>query len=247
MLRSFMKSALLTALFLSAAHLAVAAPPVVEIGYLPPGFSISKTLVEPANPMVSEADGIPDDVTSSRQVIFKVKNQPVRENDFGMSNYVFVSELGSANAKQFPSITAAAKTLKSLLAKRPAIPKSELPVYPTSDAALAMLTHLTYLDGDWGSGYGAVVAFAQDTPRATNADLVYYFQGLSKDGRYYLTASFALRNPKLPADSDAAYKDDPNGTSEADTQLLEAQPGESFTPKLDELRKLLASITTAEQ
>lgn len=241
-----MKLAFLTALFLSIVHVAVAAPPLVEIGYLPTGFSISKTLVEPANPMVSEADGIPDDVTPSRQVIFKVKNQPVRENDFGMSNYVFVSELGSANAKQFPSITAAAKGLKSLLAKRPAVPKSDLPVYPTSDAALAMLTHLTYLDGDWGSGYGAVVEFAQDTPRATNSDLVYYFQGLSKDGRYYLTASFALRNPKLPADYEAAYKNDPNGTNETDTELLKAQPGDTFTPKLSELRKLLESITITE-
>lgn len=234
-----------TTFFLAASSLILAAPPKVEIGYLPAGFSVSQTLVEPANPMVSEADGIPEDVTPSRQIVFKVSGQPVREYDFGRSNYVIVSELESANAKQFPSITAAAKDLKKMLAKRPKVPSSDLPVYPPSGAALALFTHLTYLDGAWGSGYGAVVEFAQDTPRANNADLVYYFQGLSKDGRYYVTASFALQHPDLPADYEAADKADPKGTRESDTKFLQKQPGDSFKPQLGDLRKLIESLTLA--
>lgn len=217
---------------------------MVTIGYLPPGMSIVKTVVEPASPAPLEDEGMPEDHTAARQVVLRVKGQPVREYDFGMSNYVSVSELHSADAKKFPSITTAAKKLKALLAKRPATPPSELPVYPPSDAALEIVTHFSYIDGAWGGGYGAVVIFAQDTPRVTNADISYYFQGLTKDGRHYVTATFALTNPKLPANYEVA---DQNATTKDDIKFLKKLPADSFTPPLDEIRKLIESITIAEK
>lgn len=238
----FMKYALLALLCLATVSLAQAAPPEVKVGYLPPGFSVTKTVVEPASPAPQEDEGMPEDRTAARQVVLKLEGQAVREYDFGMSNFVSVSELHSATAKKFPSIIEAAKGLKALLAKRPATPPNELPVYPPSDAALEIATHFTYIDAEWGSGYGAVVIFAQDTPRVTNADIVYYFQGLTKDGRYYVTASFALTNPKLPANYEVA---DQNATTEDDIKMLKKLPGDSFTPALDELRKLIESLVVS--
>jgi len=231
-------------LSLATACSALASPPVVTLGYLPPGVSIVKTIVESARPAPLEDEGMPEDHTTARQVVLRVKGQPVREYDFGMSNYVAVGELHSADAKKYPSITGAAKKLKALLGKRPLTPPSELSVYPPLDAALEIVTHFSYIDGEWGSGYGAVVIFAQDTPRVTNADIQYYFQGLTKDGRFYVTATFALTNPKLPANYEVA---DQNATTEDDIKLLQKLPGDSFTPSLDEIRKLIASITIAEK
>lgn len=78
-----------------------------------------------------------------------------------------------------------------------------------------------------------------------NEDLRFVFQGVTKDGRYYIDARFAIAHPSLPkgvADTNNIARDDGNQYLRKAEKDLEALPDESFKPSIADLNRLLASI-----
>ena len=72
--------------------------------------------------------------------------------------------------------------------------------YPPRNAAHTFQLKLAYVDTAWGSGLFYLTQFSQEPHLdfANNEELVYLFQGLSKDGNFYVSAGIHVAHPKLP-------------------------------------------------
>jgi WD40 repeat protein len=68
---------------------------------------------------------------------------------------------------------------------------------PTWFDKVALHTGTEYLDSHYGIGVRAVVEYLQDPFIWTNNDLQYVYNGLTDDGRYFVSASFPISAPYL--------------------------------------------------
>jgi hypothetical protein len=137
--------------------------------------------------------------------------------------------------------------LKKLLAEKPkTVPHKdmgrELPDYPPRNAAHAFELRLTYVDAEWGSGLYYLTQFTQETGGfANNEQLVCVFQGLSKDGAFYVSADLRVTHPSLPAGIDAKPKREDDQYA-ADSAMLSKAKDDSFTPSLGKIREWLGTV-----
>ncbi|HRW10623.1 MAG TPA: hypothetical protein P5121_36215, partial [Caldilineaceae bacterium] len=84
-------------------------------------------------------------------------------------------------------VTTTTTLLRSLLQDRPALDTAEaLPYLPLVNAAQVMHAQAQYIEFDGGTGIRYLTAFHQAAFPISNADLLYTFQGLTDDGRYYV-------------------------------------------------------------
>ena len=112
-----------------------------------------------------------------------------------------------------------------------------------------------------GQGVRFLTQYAQYAAPANNRDLFYEFQGVTRDGAYYIVAILPVRNPMLAETGDAgaplpvggvpySYMIDPNTDMQlyyrSVTDVLNATPQEAFTPALEQLDLLIQSIRIAE-
>jgi len=78
-----------------------------------------------------------------------------------------------------------------------------------------------------------------------NEELTLNFQGLTKDGRYYLAARLAITHPALPRGidfTDDIERDKKHRYLRKAEEGLEELPEESFQPSMKSLKALLSSI-----
>ena len=107
------------------------------------------------------------------------------------------------------------RTLKSLNAARPAprslrawlrkhrgrdYLKTRMPFVPMYDVGEMFRARVTYLDFRGGRGVAFVTQYVNEDTTASNQALTYVFQGLTDDGRFYVSAAFPVAAPFLPAD-----------------------------------------------
>jgi hypothetical protein len=107
-----------------------------------------------------------------------------------------------------------------------------------------------------GSGIRIITQYEQAPMPVSNHDLVYQFEGLTGDGKYYIIALFPINFPTLqaesrpdsplPADGIPYNESAPAAYFEAVTQKLNAAPPESFTPNLTTLDALIQSINVTK-
>lgn len=148
-----------------------------------------------------------------------------------------------------PAIAREILGLKTLLQVKPPTFAETVPVLPIFNAQQILHPQLKYVSFKNGEGVRFITFYAQDPSPITNDGLFYTFQGLSADGKYYITAFFPIRTDKLPntyqdagiQDATAwmeqykSYLEDTNGM----LNLLDAN---AFTPNLDLLDQLVASL-----
>ncbi len=122
-----------------------------------------------------------------------------------------------------------------------------LPFLPLFNATQVMHAQVQYLDFQSGKGVRFLTQFDQAVLPINNYELIYTFQGLTSDGKYYLAAVLPVTHPELPAGADVSQQqademnDFPTYLSGMVT-LLDQQPAGSFTPGLDEIDELVRSI-----
>jgi len=141
--------------------------------------------------------------------------------------------------------------LKLLLQQQPADP-GDIPFLPIWNAAQMMQAKVRYLDFQSGSGVRFLTMYGQAAAPVNNYSLFYCFQGLTADGRYYISAVLPTSHPSLPNDLSGFSADDynkiaedfPNYITGAEKQLSN-QPDESFTPSLALLDALVQSLNIA--
>jgi len=151
--------------------------------------------------------------------------------------------------------------LQSLLVNMPAQP-DDLPFLPLFNAAQVFHAQVGYFPFQNGSGVRFLTEYAQYYAPVNNYDLFYTYQGLTADGKYWISAIFPVNlaylqetwnSTEVPMDGVAAPAwDSPN--LEADMQAyyttmidrLNTTPGESFTPTIGCLDKFLQSLSVGD-
>jgi hypothetical protein len=133
----------------------------------------------------------------------------------------------------------------------------ELPAVPFFNAQQVFASNIQVISFQNGGGVRFLTEYAQYAASANNHDLFYHFQGVTRDGAYYVVVILPITVPLLAETSDGGaalptgavpypYFADPN----ADMQLyyrsvldvLNATPSEAFTPTINQLDLLIQSM-----
>lgn len=123
-----------------------------------------------------------------------------------------------------------------------------LPFLPMWPAVQFFDTNLAFIDFENGSGVRYLTMFGQAIYPIDNQYLFYTFQGLTDDGRYYVSAILPVTHPGLPDDGFAmvddwlAFEDGWETYLSETTFWLDAQPSEFFNPSLADLDAMITSI-----
>lgn len=201
-------------------------------------------------PTVNSAP-FPDDFPPSRIIVMK---DPRSYPSFTEPRYAFpasneVRLYDLKNIGEGRTIQTTVKRLKkALLERRPTAgvgyPNEDLPDYPTHNAGFLVQDKVSYHDYTWGSGVFYLAQFTQSTGNfPNNEELSYQFQGLSKDGRIYVSAKFRVTHPILPASIETVPKSDTiDDDAEKMAKRLDQQPDDSFSPGLPVMRSWIESI-----
>ena len=153
------------------------------------------------------------------------------------------------------------KRLRQLLTARPRDFAGVPPFLPPLAAGtLAVRAHTHYVRFRGGAGLACVLQTQQEEQPVNNQNLSYEFQGLTDDGRFFVTARFPVAAPFLADDrDDARYEGfkDPDCFDCPDARAfkrkyrayaagvarkLEGLPAASFAPSLDMYDELLSSL-----
>ena len=127
----------------------------------------------------------------------------------------------------------------------------DLPYLPIGESAQMIRVKYRVISFKNGSGIRYLMQQGQSYWPINNQDVFYTFQGLTSDGKYWISARLGISNPALPENGNTL----PNGESmdtfdqnfpaysAALTTQLNSQPGDSFSPTLSALDALISSIT----
>jgi len=143
--------------------------------------------------------------------------------------------------------------LKGLIEGKPLTSK-EMPFLPPIPQIQSFHLHEIPLSFKGGAGVRYITVYSDGPHPITNKNIVYTFQGLTGDGKYWVAVTLPISNPILPADYDvfpegytresliqnhAAY------VLEIEGQLI-AQDPSSYFPALIDLDDLVRSITVKD-
>lgn len=146
--------------------------------------------------------------------------------------------------------------LQALLAEQPAPPVAlkELPFLPLNNAAQIIHARGATLSFSDGSGLRYLTTYAQANVPIANDSLIYTYQGITSDGRFYVSASFPVESDALPHDMAAAQAEGWDASLYAldelayeeylsgQRALLESLQNGDFTPSLDTLDAVMQSL-----
>lgn len=137
--------------------------------------------------------------------------------------------LGEPERKAFDAIIA---TLKERVAKHDASATRQIDILPPAEAAQVFRAQVRYLAFRNGAGLRLVTRYAQEVTPTTNDDLFYTYQGLSEDGRYYISFTCPVDASGLEVTGDVA----------ATTRFLDNLASRGFQPDLEALDRMIASL-----
>ncbi|MDX1437862.1 MAG: hypothetical protein R3335_13710 [Anaerolineales bacterium] len=171
-----------------------------------------------------------------------LEGYPVTAHRFEPQIFIYpAGELDSANE----SAGRAATDLRALLETRQR--GNALPFLPLLNELQTMDARVQFLDFKNGSGVRFLTQYGQGLVPINNYELFYTFQGLTGDGRYYVSAILPVTSPELP-DSPTVSEGDTGSLSNFQDEvsrtvaLLNQQDAESFTPDLEKMDALIRSI-----
>ncbi|MGB2894687.1 MAG: hypothetical protein WBB65_00810 [Anaerolineales bacterium] len=166
-----------------------------------------------------------------------------------------------AYAEMVPAAFEAIRSVNNIIySPDPAITADQLPVVPFFNATQVFASNIRMISFQNGGGVRYLTQYAQYPAPVNNHELFYHFQGVTRDGAYYITAIFPISIPLLAETSESgaalpiggvAYPDlnDPNvdleGYYTAVADLLNAASMDAFTPALSQLDQLIQSIWVA--
>lgn len=132
-----------------------------------------------------------------------------------------------------------------------------LPTVPFFNAGQVFASNVQAISFQGGSGIRFLTEYAQNSAPVNNNDLFYHFQGLSRNGDYYIIAIFPITAPVLAESSDPGAILPPGGVAFPDinnpdpdmqgyyasvTDLLNATSPDAFTPTINQLDALIQSM-----
>ena len=152
--------------------------------------------------------------------------------------------------------------LQELLATRPPAVEGSLPFLVMAGAAQIFHTKMAYLDFVNGSGVRYLTSYGQYSVPYNNHDLFYTFQGLTADGKYWVSVIFPVNHPVLPPTYDSTavppggmpipswdsptYEEDMRTYYAAMQGIMTASADASFVPGLDCLDQYIQSLNIGD-
>lgn len=139
-------------------------------------------------------------------------------------------------------------------------PNEPLPTVPFFSAAQLFASNVQGISFQGGSGVRFLTQYAQYAAPVNNHELFYHFQGLSRNGDYYIIAIFPVTVPVLAESSDPGaglptggvpYPEITNtdvgvqGYYASITDLLNVTSPDAFTPSLNQLDAVIQSMLIA--
>ncbi|PWB71874.1 MAG: hypothetical protein C3F07_13035 [Anaerolineales bacterium] len=163
-----------------------------------------------------------------------------------------------AYAEMFPGAFESIRRLDNIL-YAPGGPtlNDELPTVPFFNAAQVFAANIQLISFQNGGGVRFVTEYSQYFATINNTDLFYHFEGVTRDGAYYIVAILPVSAPVLAETSDYAATvpaggiappdiNDPNanwkGYYDSVQTLLNNTSPESFQPALSQLDALIQSM-----
>lgn len=149
-----------------------------------------------------------------------------------------------------PTISQGVDELQQLVSTQPVSVTQPIFVFPLIPASQVIRSQVKYLDFQNGKGVRFVTYYAQDVSPITSDRVFYTFQGLTNDGKSYVSVFWTLATPALPNNVNAtlAAKDYDAFAKQYDTYLantitlLDSLPDGGFEPNLMLLDQLVQSI-----
>lgn len=152
------------------------------------------------------------------------------------------------------------QSLKRILTDRPSHIEGTIPVLPWIDAVQTIRAHVRYVQFRNGRGITFLTQYNIEPAIVNNDGLAYLFQGLTDDGRYYISATFPVSAPDLPKNFDtetfAGYTVPENFYENYDSnkkayeqyldkieRKLNDLPSDQYTPNLQLFEELMSSLT----
>lgn len=142
-----------------------------------------------------------------------------------------------------------ANSLMQLLQERPAAPANTLPFYPHPNAGQPLReTRIHYLDFVNGSGVAYLTYHTQAIDLINNEGLFYTFQGITHDGKRYISAIFPVAQADLPAKMDYDTFDVVAFDAIKETYyndihtMLDSADDSTFTPPITSLDALIQTL-----
>ncbi len=174
---------------------------------------------------------------------------------FSFMGYPLADTFHEAQIKVFPVDGYAAvnpytvdivANLQTLLASQPGNPES-IPFLPLWNAAQFMQAQVGYFDFQNGSGARFLSMYGQAAGAVNNNELFYTYQGLTDDGRYYISAVLPISHPSLPATSPMDlgadfYENFETYIADAEIQL-NGHAENTFAPTIQLLDEMMQSFT----
>lgn len=143
-------------------------------------------------------------------------------------------------------------SLKAMLESRPGTITETITVLPTIGASQVLRSQIGYLDFDGGSCVRFITAYRQDVGAITDADTFYTCQGLSDNGRYFVSFVYPVSSTALPASARrvtraelARIEKDPEGYLRRVEAALNRLPSRGFRPSLAQLDTVMKSLKIA--
>ena len=165
-------------------------------------------------------------------------------------------EYAAANQRAAESI----KRLQAVLSSpNTQFDNNVLPYIPFFNAGQVFAAQEKVVQFNGGSGLRVITQYAQDVSPINNNGLFYHFEGLTRDGKYYIVAILPTNLPFLPLTNDPASSVPAGGVPfppnnapgssfenyyKQVTDLINSTPAAKFSPPLDTLDALIQSIST---
>jgi len=147
--------------------------------------------------------------------------------------------------------------LQAVLAQSSMVNIKELPSVPFLTVMPALAAQVKVIPFQHGRGVRLVTEYAMGRAIINNHELIYEFEGLTDDGKYYVTVLLPVNAPGLPEDGQPGSAMPPGGVLVPDfndmnanwlayygdvRQMFQGLEPASFNPNLDQLDALIGSL-----
>jgi hypothetical protein len=132
----------------------------------------------------------------------------------------------------------------------------ELPFLPPMNAAQVFYSNAEVLEFKNGKGLRYLTAYYQDYSPVTNEYLMYTFQGITADGRHYVSVSVPVYYLGLPANHEVFYHSYKEDAGELKNnyqdymakiaRMLNESAQNEFNPPLNALDEMIRSLQVGE-
>lgn len=158
------------------------------------------------------------------------------------------------NAAGDPTISNSVEQLDALMRETPPAPES-IPVLPPPSGVDDLTTQVEYLvaPGADAGGVRWVGRFVQDASPVLNWQLRYLFQGMTNDGKFYISAIYPVTTTLAPDDVDDMTEEqqqqaeaDFDAYMQATKDALNAAQAADFSPDLSRLDAMIESLAVGK-